>query len=309
MINVSPKSHTLRYARAEGFLGAGEETLDRVRSNSIPKGDVLGTARTAGIAAAKRASDWIVFCHPIPLDWVEVEVQIVESGLKVTAEVESVWKTGVEMEALTAVSAALLNAYDMLKPLDDGLEITGIKVVEKRGGKSQYRESFDVPLKTAVLVISDATCQGKRKNKSGETIKELLKDQPVNVATYDILPDDRELIRDRLRSLAKDEGYDLIITTGGTGFGPRDVTPEATAPILERVAPGIVEVMRRYGSDRTPYAMLSREMAGTIGTTLIINLPGSTRGAQESLEALLPGVLHIFPMLWGRGHGESQPGS
>ncbi len=94
MINVSPKSHTLRYARAEGFLGAGEETLDRVRSNSIPKGDVLGTAQTAGIVAAKRTSDWIVFCHPIPLDWIEVEVQIVESGLKITAEVESVWKTG-----------------------------------------------------------------------------------------------------------------------------------------------------------------------------------------------------------------------
>ncbi|UCH62023.1 MAG: bifunctional molybdenum cofactor biosynthesis protein MoaC/MoaB [Fidelibacterota bacterium] len=309
MINVSPKSPTLRYARAEGFLKAGETTLDRVRSNSIPKGDVPGTARTAGIAAAKRTSDWIVFCHPIPLDWVEVEVQIVKYGLKVTAEVESVWKTGVEMEALTAVSAALLNAYDMLKPLDDNLEITGIKVAEKRGGKSQYRESFDIPLKTAVLVISDATYQGKRKDKSGETIKELLKTQPVNVAAYEILPDERELIRDRLQTLAKNDGYDLVITIGGTGFGPRDVTPEATAPILEKVAPGIAEVMRRYGSDRTPYAMLSREVAGTIGTTLIINLPGSVRGARESLEALLPGVLHIFPMLWGQGHGESQSGS
>ena len=302
MINVSPKPPTLRYAKAEGFLRVGAETLDLVRSRSVPKGDVPCTARAAGITAAKRTSDWIVFCHPIPLDWVEVDTQITASGLQVIAEVESVWKTGVEMEALTAVSAALLNAYDMLKPLDQDLEITGVRVVEKRGGKGQYRESFERPLKTAVLVISDGVYQGRRRDETGELIKELLRDQPLEVAAYDILPDDQELIRSRLLALAGDEACDLIITTGGTGFGPRDVTPEATAPIVEKPAPGIAEAMRRYGSERTPYAMLSRAVAGTLGNTLIVNLPGSPQGARESLAALLPAVLHIFPMLWGAGH-------
>ncbi len=302
MINVSSKPSSLRYARAEGFLKAGSESLDRVRSNTVPKGDVTATARAAGIAAAKRTSDWIVFCHPIPLDWVEVEVQVDEQGLKVTAEVESVWKTGVEMEALTAVTGALLNAYDMLKPLDQDLTITDIRVVEKRGGKSQYREEFEAPLKTAVLVISDGVYRKKRKDTSGQLIKELLQDQPVDITIYDILPDDRETIRDRLLALVGDEGCDLIITTGGTGFGPRDVTVEATESILEKPAPGMAEAMRRYGLDRTPRAMLSRAIAGTIGTTLVVNLPGSPRGVRESLEALLPGLWHIFPMLWGRGH-------
>jgi molybdenum cofactor synthesis domain-containing protein len=108
-----------------------------------------------------------------------------------------------------------------------------------------------------------------------------------------------------LRQLA-DENIDLIITTGGTGFGPKDITPEATANVIEKEAPGLVETIRRYGKERTPYAMLSRELAGIRGKTVIINLPGSSKGAQESMEALFPGLLHAFPMLWGGGHDEKK---
>jgi len=306
MINVSHKSNTLRRARAEGALHAAPETLARVKQGTVPKGDVLATARAAGIAAAKRCSDWVVFSHPIPLDWVDLEFTVTEKELQVTAEVETVWKTGVEIEAITAVSAALLNAYDMLKPLDQSMVMGDIKVVEKRGGKSQFTQMFDKPLKTAVLVISDSTFKGTRKDKSGRVIQEFLEDQPVSVETYEILPDDQEKIRERLTTLAKEEEYDLILTTGGTGFGPRDLTPQATEPLLEKQAPGIMEKLRDYGSQRTPYAMLSREIAGTLGTTLIINLPGSSNGARESMQALFPGVLHIFPMLWGGGHGKGK---
>jgi len=304
MINVSHKSHTLRYAKAEGFLKADKATLELVINNEVPKGDVIATARAAGISAAKRTGDWIVFCHPIPLDWIDLKIPITDDCLQATAEVESVWKTGVEMEAITAVSAALLNAFDMLKPIDSELEITGIRVIKKKGGKSQYQDKFDTPLKTAVLVISDSTFEGKREDKSGKIIKDFLQDQPVEIKTYEIIPDDLDKIKSKLADLSKIEKYDLIITTGGTGFGPKDLTPEATAPLLEKTAPGIVEKMRNYGSNRTPYAMLSREAAGTIGKTLIINLPGSSKGAKESLQALFPGLLHIFPMLWGGGHGK-----
>ncbi len=121
MIDVSPKFNSLRYALAEGFLYGRVETLQRVFAKTVPKGDVTEVARAAGINAAKRCADWITFCHPIPLDWVEVKLEPEKNKIKVTAEVRSVWKTGVEMEAITAVSAALLNAYDMLKPLDDSL--------------------------------------------------------------------------------------------------------------------------------------------------------------------------------------------
>jgi len=299
MINVGGKSSTLRYARAEGILQAQPATLERIREGSVPKGDVIATARAAGIVAAKRTNEWIVFCHPIPLDWVEVHVEVSEGELWITAEVQSVWKTGVEMEALTAVSGALLNAYDMLKPLDKDMAISGIRVVEKRGGQSHYYESFSTPLKTAILVISDAKHSGEREDKSAQIIREFLADQPVNVETSETLPADKGKIRERIEKLAKEEGYDLILTAGGTGFGANDVTPEATSYVLEKPAPGVVEMLRKFGLDRTPYAMLSREVAGTVGSTLVINLPGSSRGAREGMQALFPGVLHIFPTLWG----------
>ncbi len=301
MIDVSGKFNTLRYARAEGKLFASAEALERVRTRTVPKGDVLEVARAGGIQAAKRAADWMVFCHVIPLDWVDVTITVHTDHLQVVAEVRTVWKTGVEMEAMAAVSGALLNAYDMLKPLTDELEIGAIRLVEKRGGKSSFRDAFAEPLRAAVLVISDSTYAGKREDKSGKVIQRFLATQPIDVQTYEILPDDEERIAERLRQLA-DEAYDLVFTTGGTGLGPKDRTPEATRRVVEREVPGIAEAIRQYGKERTPYAMLSREVVGLRGNTLIINLPGSSRGAQESLQALFPGLLHAFPMLWGGGH-------
>ena len=302
MIDVSPKFNTLRYAKAKGVLYASPETIQRVKNNTVPKGDVLQVARAAGIQAAKQTAQWIVFCHPIPLDWVEISAEVEDDSIKVFAEVRSVWKTGVEMEALTAVSAALLNMYDMLKPLDDGLKIGTIQLVKKRGGKSDFTDAFPEPIKTGVLVISTSTYEGSREDKSGRVIQEFLKNQPVEVVEYKVVPDDRAQIEQTLREWADDRGLDLIFTTGGTGLGPYDLTPEATRAVIEREVPGIAEAIRRHGKDRTPFAMLSREVVGVRGKTLIVNLPGSSRGAKESLEALFPGLLHAFPMLWGGGH-------
>jgi len=303
MIDVSPKFHTLRYAKAEGRIRMDGETKQRVLDNTVPKGDVRQVARAAGIAAAKRTSDWIVFCHPIPLDWVGVSIEPEEDGFRVIAEVKSVWKTGVEMEALTAVQAALMNMYDMLKPLTDDMTLTDIRLVKKRGGKSHFVDEFDTPISVAVLVISDSTFAGKREDKSGKAIRSFLEHQPVTVPVYEILPDDEEKIRERVRRLVDDEGIQLVITTGGTGLGPKDVTPEAVRPLLDKEVPGIVEAVRRHGKDRTPYAMLSREIAGVRKGSMIVTLPGSSKGAKESMEALFPGLLHGFPMMWGGGHG------
>ena len=306
MIDVSPKFNSLRYALAEGFLYGKQETLQRVFNKTVPKGDVTQVARAAGINAAKRCADWITFCHPIPLDWVEVKLEPDNDTIKVTAEVRSVWKTGVEMEAITAVSAALLNAYDMLKPLDDSLSFGDIRVVRKKGGKSDFSDSFKKDIKTAILVLSDSTHAGKRKDKSGKIIQEFLADKPVQVDFYEVLPDDKEVIADRLRQLVDAEKVKLIFTTGGTGLGPRDVTPEATLAVIDRSVPGIVEAIRSHGKDRTPFAMLSRGEAGVRKDSVIINLPGSSKGAIESLQALFPGLLHIFPMIKGKGHEKTK---
>ena len=302
MIDVSPKFNTLRYALAEGKVFAKQETIQLVRDKKVPKGDVAAIARSAGISAAKRTPDWIIFCHVIPIDWAEVRVTVEDDHIKAEAEVRSVWKTGVEMEAITAVSAALLNVYDMLKPLDDTLSMGDISVVKKKGGKSNYTDSFERPIRAAVLVISDSTFKGAREDKSGKIIKNYLTEKEINVEVYDVLPDLKEQITERLIELTDSDKIDLIFTTGGTGFGPKDYTPEATKPVLDKEAPGIAEAIRKHGKDRTPFAMLSRELCGIRGQTIIINLPGSSRGAKESLEALFPGLLHGFPMLWGGGH-------
>lgn len=301
MINITHKSSTLRYARAEGHLRMKKSTVELIRQRKVAKGDVRAIARVAGIESAKRTADWIIFTHPIPLDGVEVEVRLEEAGIYITAEVRSVWKTGVEIEAITAVTGALLNALDMLKPYDSALIMTDIQVVEKTGGKNDFRDHFDPPLSAAVLVISDSTFAGQRQDKSGKVIVQILEQQDVEVKTYDVLPDDADRIHQRVADLIGEE-VNLIITTGGTGFGPKDLTPQAVQPLIDIPAPGIAECMRDFGSQRTPYAMLSREIAGVAGGSLILTLPGSSKGARESMQALFPGVLHIFPMMWGGGH-------
>ena len=306
MIDVSPKFNSLRYAKAEGYLYGNPDALARVADRTVPKGDVLEVARAAGIAAAKRCSDMIIFCHPIPLDWVEINFEVEPEHIRVIAEVRSVWKTGVEVEAITGVTGALLNAYDMLKPLDDKLSFGGIRVLKKRGGKSDFADTFSKPVQAAILVLSDSTHAGTRKDKSGLIIKEFLEDLPVEISVYEVLPDDRKLIAERLIALVDKEKMQLVFTTGGTGLGPRDVTPEATLDVLERTIPGIAEAVRKHGRDRTPFAMLSRGEAGVRGECVIINLPGSSKGALESLQALFPGLLHIFPMMRGKGHGKKK---
>jgi molybdenum cofactor biosynthesis protein MoaC len=303
MIDVSPKFQTLRYAKATGILFTIPDIIKKVKEKSVPKGDVLQVARAAGILAAKNTANWIVFCHPIPLDWVELKFELLEDKIVVFSEVRSIWKTGVEMEALTAVQAALLNMYDMLKPLTNELTMGEIRLVEKKGGKSDFRDKFPEKLTAAVVVISDSTFEGKREDRSGTIIRQFLEEKQVaEVKDYLIVPDDPEQIRQTVQMLVDEKKHHFVFTTGGTGFGPKDYTPEAIRPLLEKEAPGIAETIRRHGKERTPFAMLSREIAGVRKGSVIITLPGSSKGARESLEALFPGLQHIFPMMWGGGH-------
>jgi len=156
--------------------------------------------------------------------------------------------------------------------------------------------------------MSDSTAAGQREDKSGRVIADFLANQPVTVDCYEVLPDDKEVIAARLKRLADEEGCQLVFTTGGTGLGPRDVTPEATLSVIERSVPGIAEAIRKHGKERTPFSMLSRGEAGVRGQCLIINMPGSSRGALESMQALFPGLLHIFPMMEGKGHEKKMEG-
>ncbi|GIW47926.1 MAG: bifunctional molybdenum cofactor biosynthesis protein MoaC/MoaB [Deltaproteobacteria bacterium] len=306
MIDVSDKLNSLREATASASITAREETIEAVRSGQVPKGNVVEVARTAGILAAKKTSELIPLCHPVPLDFISVDFEFMGGEIVIKTRVKAIWKTGVEMEALCAASVAALTVYDMLKPLDDSLEIKSVRLIEKRGGKGDWKESFTPPLRAAVLVFSDSVSQGKKEDRAGKTIVEKLKKEPVEVTEYRIFPDDFDIVRRELIRLSDEEKVDLVITTGGTGLSPRDVTVDATKTVIEREVPGIPEAARIYGFQRTPYAMLSREIAGVRGKTLIINLPGSSRGASESMDALFPWVLHAFWILRGGGHKEKK---
>ena len=157
-------------------------------------------------------------------------------------------------------------------------------------------------IRVAVVAISDSCSRGQREDVSGRTIEEMLPRDRFAVASKGIVPDDRDAIAAELTKLADGGGVDLVLTTGGTGFGPRDVTPEATASVCDRMVPGFGELMRLEGFKRTRNAVLSRAVAGIRGRTLVVNLPGSPRAVAECLELILDVLPHAIKMLHGGGH-------
>lgn len=152
--------------------------------------------------------------------------------------------------------------------------------------------------KTGILIMSDKGFRGEREDNSSQEIKKLL-GEAYDIQYYEILPDEKDIIIDKLKYLADEIKLDIIFTSGGTGFSTRDITPEATMAVIERPTPGIAEAMRLYGMKNTPKAMLSRAVAGIRGKTLVINLPGSIKGVRESLEAVLPALDHGLDILIG----------
>ncbi len=302
MRDISRKTKTARSAQAQAVLKVSPETIRLIRDGKTPKGDPLPVAKVAAIQAAKNTSQIIPYCHPIPVDFVECLFQLGEDTIRITTEVKAIYKTGVEMEALTAASVAALTLYDMLKPVDERMEIAGITLIQKRGGKSDFTDTAAVPLRAAVLVLSDSVAAGKRKDTSGLYIVEQLKERRIEVVDYKIIPDDQKTIEETLVSYADSLKLDLVITTGGTGLSSKDVTPEAMKAVVEREIPGVVEAARSHGQERTPLAMWSRGKAGVRGSTIIVNLPGSKRAVEESLDAILPGLVHVFRMMRGEGH-------
>jgi cyclic pyranopterin monophosphate synthase len=316
MRDISHKQITLRTARAVAIIFCSDKSIELIKSNALPKGNLFDVARAAGFLGAKLTPQLLPHCHPVTIDAMDFTFEFInrelhtelfdenilnKTGIVIQGEAKSIGRTGIEMETLTAVSVAALEIYDMLKPVDTKLEIGNVRLLEKKGGKSDRdRYSAESP-SCAVLVCSDSTAKGERDDKSGLLICDMLKQVNGQIVHYKILPDDKDSIQKQIKEWAA-EDIQFIFTTGGTGLGPRDNTVSAVKEILERDADGITEAMRTFGQMRTPLAMMSRSVAGAIGKTLIVTLPGSPNGAKESLEAILPGVFHARKMMEGDGH-------
>jgi cyclic pyranopterin phosphate synthase len=302
MNNITNKSRSLRKAIATAILKtSSQQTIDAVIQKKVPKGDVFEFSRAAGLLAVKKTSDVIPDCHPLPIEYAAITHRIEDLDIIIEVEVHTIYRTGVEVEAMHGASVTALTIYDMLKPIDKNIEISTIRLLQKKGGKSDFNDKTSFALKCAVVVCSDSVAAGTKQDFAGKAVVQKLQQHGLNASNYIIIPDELETIQSKAKQLSE-ESYNLIIFTGGTGLYRRDITPEAIEPLLTRNIPGIMEAARSYGQERMPYAMLSRGISGFINTTLVLTLPGSTRGAEETMDALFPYIIHIFRVAEGLSH-------
>jgi molybdenum cofactor biosynthesis protein MoaC len=303
MVEITHKNTSLRIAVAQAIVVVSKpETIEAVVNKTVPKGDVLEMSKTAGLFAVKKTSDVIPDCHPLPIEYTKVNFRIDGLEIFIEIEVKTIYRTGVEVEAMHGASVIALTMYDMLKPIDKGIEIKNIKLLNKSGGKSDWKKRLaDMELSASVVVCSDTIFAGVKQDKSGLAIIDRLKVSDVEIKNYTIIPDEVTNIQEELENAVKQE-VSILIFTGGTGLSVRDVTPEALIPMLDRRIPGIEEAIRSYGQERTPLSMLSRSVAGVKGKTLVLALPGSVSGASESMDAVFPAILHLFKIFKGARH-------
>ncbi len=321
MIDVGEKSPTRRRALAEGWFHAAAATLQLIEAKKLPKGDPLVLAEVAGIQGAKQAAALLPLCHPLALEAVRVRcVPMGAQGIRVQCEVWTTGKTGVEMEALAGVSAALLCIYDLTKVVDPVLGIGEIKLLLKECGKSgrwrhpdqsaevidSARQSFLSPtIKCGVLTVSDSAAAGTAEDRSGPLLESLLKTAGAARVSRGLVADDRESIGREIEHFTNAEGLELLLCTGGTGVSPRDVTPDAIAAVMARSGsagreiPGIGELLRSSGARKTTMSWASRSGGWILGKTLIVALPGSPKACEEGWQALREILPHLLEVATG----------
>jgi len=299
MVDVTKKIPSVRIARAEGKITLCENTINSIKNDNIPKGNVLTAAKIAGIHAAKKTWDIIPMCHQLNLSFIDINFELKRDEIIIQTIVKTRESTGVEMEALTAVSATALTIYDMCKSIDKTISIGLIKLIEKTGGKSDYILEYRPSV--GIITMSDSIYAGKSKDKSGPVLLKGFNDSGCKVEHQKVLADGSKELIHTIESWIKNS-VELIITTGGTGLGPRDLTVEILENNFDSKLPGIEQALHAYGRGNKKTAILSRLTAGVIKGTIVICLPGSTNAVKDALRLLIPTIFHSFHMMKGEKH-------
>jgi len=299
MVDVTDKLFTVRVAKAKGEIYMEPETIAKIKDDVLPKGNVLTTAKIAGIQAAKKTAEMIPMCHQLNLSFVDIKFEIKSDCILISSIVKTKEATGVEMEALSAVFGTAITIYDMCKAVDKSMEISGIKLVEKIGGKSDH--STEYRPNVGVITLSDSVVRGKRQDASGKILADGFLDSGCIVEHQMILEDGSDKLVPMIYEWIS-SGVELILTTGGTGLSPRDLTIETLEGIFESKLTGIEQALHSYGRDKVKTAMLSRLTVGLVKGSMVICLPGSPGAAKDALSVLIPTIFHSFHMMKGEQH-------
>lgn len=306
MIDVGRKRPTRRRAIAVGTIYMNAKAFECVKTGTLPKGDVLALAVAAGIAGAKKTPDLIPMCHTLPLDQVTIHCVLDDktNSVSVYCQAAAFAKTGVEMEALAGANNALLTIWDLTKGTYPALKIGDVYLLVKTGGKSGvWKNPKGIPdwlaaqlaeeeslkgKRAAILVMSDRAAKGEYEDESGAVLKTLLNNAGAEIVDYQVISDDGKTIVKNIQTICKTHKPNLLIASGGTGPGPRDVTPEALAQISDRMLDGLGDVLRNESLHFTDTAWLSRMTAGMVGPTLVVAFPGSPKAVKECWDIIEP---------------------
>lgn len=241
----------------------------------------------------------IPLCHQLNLSFVDIEFKIEPDAIQIRSIVKTKESTGVEMEALSAVSGAALTIYDMCKAVDKTMEIGEIKLVKKVGGKSSPSSSYRP--KVGIITLSDSVANRTSEDKSGEILQNGFQNAGCEVEDKIVLEDGSSQLVPTIQNWLHMD-VELIITTGGTGLGPRDLTLNTVGELFDTKLPGIEQALHSYGIGKVKTAMLSRLTAGVVDNSIVICLPGSPGAAKDALNVLIPTIFHSFHMMIGEKH-------